>query len=67
MSVIFKQIAKEFCVSPVLSIVETTSGKDGVTNFHNPQQRAEAKPRGVVRARHQQRFSINLLAPEFYI
>jgi hypothetical protein len=60
MSVIFKQIANAFYVSPVLSIIETTSGKDGVTNFYNRNQRAEAKPRGAVRARYQQQFSINV-------
>jgi hypothetical protein len=60
MSVIFKQIANAFRVSPVLSTVETTSGKDGVTNFHNRDQWAEAKPRGAVRAESQQQFSINI-------
>ena len=57
---IFKQIANAFCVSPVLSTVETTFGKDGVANFPTRDQRAEAKPRGVVSARHQQQFSINV-------
>lgn len=57
---IFKQIANPFCISLVLSIVETNSGKDGVTYIHNRDQLEEAKPRGSVRTRHQQQFRINV-------
>ena len=56
----WKKIPNSFCVSPMLSIVEATSGEDGLTNFHNRNQRAESKPRGAVRARHQLRFRFNV-------
>jgi hypothetical protein len=57
-----QQSAEYFLALSVLFTDEACFSRDDIINIHNQHQWAEENPHGVIHSRHQQQFSINVLA-----